>query len=171
MHSTKFSLAILGLMLPLFLSSCFETTAGIDARAIETKSPAETPISSSIDITAEGAIELLAIDVKQALELAVATLDVEYPLQAEIFQDSSVYILNLSYFEGNVETLITPVLVKDRDSDATGIYYKAVSRSYGISMPSAPGYVIDDFFRELPNQIDAFGYATVVFESYDQLGD
>ena len=168
---------IFSLVILLFLAACQSTSTGIGSKG-PAKPGAQTNLNSgsqtsSANTSQEQGIEVIEISVTDALKLAGDTIFEKFPQNTEIVarRATDIIVRHRNFWKGDVEASIEPILVKDRASGDLGVYFKIDARGVGSNFSMIPGYLSDDFFEELPNQIAKSGLKTRKFSSYEVLED
>lgn len=144
------------------LVACQTTSQGIGG-----SSPGGAAISD-----AKGGIEVLKLDFDAAIRLAEKAAKRAYDRVAQSSDQSTIYIVNRSLLAGDARADVTPVLIRNTETNEVGVTYDVKSSSTGAVNPSLfPGYIAGGFFDKLKEVVAEENIARVTFRQYERIED
>lgn len=142
----------------LMLFGCQATSSGIGAGTTSS-----TP--------QKGSIEVLDLDFSESIELAEEAARQAYEDVSVSADRTTILIDNRSFWAGDAQALVDPILVQDNDTQKSGIIYEVVARGVGSNMSMVPGYVSTGFFTALNLLVEEREIRSLTFANYEKLDD
>lgn len=167
--------AILGL-LSIILGACQSTSSGIGGKppagpGYEANSPSIASYSRPTkNVAKETGVKVLNIDFAEALDLAHEAANMAFKGRTTL-AETGVIINNQSFWMGDVQAGIDPILIIDTDSEKTGFIYEVVATGVGYSASMSPGYVSIEFFKALGEVVKSRGINILIFDNYERSAD
>lgn len=148
------------LICAVLIASCQSTSTGIGIQS------SGSGLSS---VSGGKSIDVLLVSFKEAASLAFEAMNQAYPGQVDAHEFGIVRVRNRSFFKGDADLNIVPILVKDVSSGKTGYIYKTVAEGIGSNFSFFPGYMSSAFFGKLGPLIRQRNIPTAVFSNYVEL--
>ena len=143
--------------LVLVLTGCQATSSGIGAKVNTSSSNTKS-------------IEVLDLNFTDAIDLAhEAAINAYKNVSIPDRDRTKILIDNRSFWQGDAQAMIDPVLVQDKDSKRIGIVFQVVAVGVGSNFSFAPGYVSKGFFNALAPLVNEREIETFTFNNYTKL--
>lgn len=159
-----FSFLVVGL-----LAACQSTSTGIGG-AVTTSTPTASANNfSSTSQTTVKQIEVLDLSYEEAVALSFDAMNSKYPNQVQLFPGSGIAVSNRSFWQGDAQALIQPVLVRNNDTQELGVIFKAEAEGVGSNFSMIPSYLSNNFFQALGNLVNERNIQKKTFTNYTEL--
>lgn len=145
------------------LAGCQTTSQGIGV-----KSPSKPAQTLNAAAKSSGK-DVLLISFERAMQIAIEASSRKFTKVSEVNIKSGLLIQNISFWQGDVEALVEPVLIENTKTGERGVTFKIEARGVGANMSLTPGYVVDEFFTELAKVVESNSIPQAEFTEYREL--
>ena len=159
-----FSFLVVGL-----LAACQSTSTGIGGAVTTSSSTASVNNFSSTSEPKIKEIEVLDLSYEDAVSLSFDAMNSKYPNQVQLFPGSGITVSNRSFWQGDAQALIQPILVRNNDTQELGVIFKAEAEGVGSNFSMIPSYLSNDFFQALGNLVIQRNIQKKTFTNYIEL--
>ena len=151
------------------LAACQSTSTGIGGAITTSNSNASANNFSTASQPKVKQIEVLDLSFEDAVSLSFDAMNSKYPNQVQLFPGSGITVSNKSFWQGDAQALIQPVLVRNNDTQELGVIFKAEAEGVGSNFSMIPSYLSNDFFEALRDLAIQRNIQKKTFTNYTEL--